>query len=468
MLSTSSFPIIDKNTNTVYCIETRNELHMLESIAFQSILVGILLGVFSGLIPGAGNLTTMLLFFPLLLTYDPIQLIVIYTCMASVSQFVGSVPAVLVGIPGESSSVPAVIEGHRMYKDGNGPLAIMGCAIGSWAGTFFAVGFTFLIAAHMHVVFQFYYAWVQALVFFLVTVVVILVSGNKPIVNFSFAVFGFFLGMIGYNIQLQSGFLTFGNSWLYAGLPEFVVILGIIAVPEILQINNLVVKSQHIKQKNNTAANLALVYKNKLTIVWSSVVGYIAGFIPGLTFIAGSNIAYYISKLFNRNKDPKIAQLNHLLAAETSNNVGAFSQLMPLIFLGIPIIGSEALLLSLIELKGYTFSVDTIGVYLSVAAVSVLIASTVGLFLSWPLSNQLVKVYNYTKYLPYVAVFWIIAIVLYLGYQDYSMLYYVIVFLLSVAVGLLLKNKDKIPIVLFLLLQDNILESFYRVYQLYF
>lgn len=439
---------------------------MFEFITIEPVLLGIFFGIFSGLMPGAGNLTTMLLFFPLLLSYDPVQLIIIYVCMASISQFVGSVPAVLIGVPGESSSVPAVIEGHRMYKNGDGQVAIMGCAIGSWIATIIAVIITYLIMHNMNFIFQFYHAWIQSLIFCLLFLVVLFVSGNNVITNFLYIVLGFFLGMIGYNIPLQSEFLTFNNSWLYAGLPTFIIILGLIAVPEILQINNFLEKSEKISQKRNFIPNIIRVYKSKFTIFWSSIVGYVAGFIPGLTFVAGTNITYYISKLIY--KDPKTSQLNHLIAAETSNNAGAFSQLMPLIFLGIPIIGSEALLLSLIELKGQSFNINNFEMYLSAAFGSVLIASTVGILLSWPLSNQLVKIYKYTKYLPYVAIFWIGMIVLYLGFQDYSVLYYSMVFTISSIAGLLLKNTDRVPIILFLLLQDNILESFYRVFQIYY
>ena len=84
-----------------------------------------------------------------------------------------------------------------------------------------------------------------------------------------------------------------------------------------------------------------------------SFIGFWCGLIPGVTNILGS----YLSANFVK-KD-----LNKIAAAEAANNSGALSSLLPLIILGIPIVGSEVLIFYLIVTKGFTFSVDTMNYF---------------------------------------------------------------------------------------------------------
>ena len=73
------------------------------------ILFGSLLGLLSGLIPGIGNFILLLVATPILLTMSPIDILITYIALTSISQYIGSVPATMFGIAGESSSFPAVI-----------------------------------------------------------------------------------------------------------------------------------------------------------------------------------------------------------------------------------------------------------------------------------------------------------------------------------------------------------------------
>ena len=72
-------------------------------------IIGILAGLISGCIPGIGNFAALLIIFPYLIHLEPLQIIVLYTALTTISQYIGSIPAITFGIPGESSSVPAVI-----------------------------------------------------------------------------------------------------------------------------------------------------------------------------------------------------------------------------------------------------------------------------------------------------------------------------------------------------------------------
>ena len=93
------------------------------------VVLGTLLGFVSGLVPGVGNTIMIIASYPLLKDASLLQMLLYYLAIISSSQFSGSVVATVFGIPGESSSLPAVIEGNRMFRRGVGNFAISNAAI---------------------------------------------------------------------------------------------------------------------------------------------------------------------------------------------------------------------------------------------------------------------------------------------------------------------------------------------------
>jgi len=103
---------------------------MVES-ALINTLLGCIMGTFAGLIPGTGLLVSLMIVYPYLLGLDLISLLCFYIGLANLAQFTGSVTSIYFGIPGESNSVPAVIEGHALAKKGYGHRAIIGTSLSS-------------------------------------------------------------------------------------------------------------------------------------------------------------------------------------------------------------------------------------------------------------------------------------------------------------------------------------------------
>ena len=126
----------------------------------EILLLGVALGVLAGLIPGVGVFTTLLLFLPLVYDLSVPDLFVFYIALVSTTQYIGSVSATILAIPGESSSLPAVYEGHAMFRDGRGALAISGAAMGSLLGAFVVLGLVYLVSpmfTHIAYLFNFLY-----------------------------------------------------------------------------------------------------------------------------------------------------------------------------------------------------------------------------------------------------------------------------------------------------------------------
>ena len=123
-----------------------------------AVSTGLFAGTITGIVPGAGVMVAMIIATPLLMSFDVIQLLLFYMSLASMVQFTGTIPAVYLGVPGETNSLPAVIEGTKFNKRKMAKLAIGISAIGSVLGSFVAVAITFtlltVLISHMTVFFS--------------------------------------------------------------------------------------------------------------------------------------------------------------------------------------------------------------------------------------------------------------------------------------------------------------------------
>ena len=106
----------------------------------EYLLLGVLAGTIAGIVPGIGVFATLLILYPWLTSLNIIDTFVFYLALTSTTQYIGSVSATILGVPGEASSLPAIYEGHTLFKKGRGATAISGAALGSLVGGFLVLG----------------------------------------------------------------------------------------------------------------------------------------------------------------------------------------------------------------------------------------------------------------------------------------------------------------------------------------
>src|ERR1700737_4786506 len=130
-------------------MELFNNLMLGFSVAFtlQNLwfcFIGCFLGTLIGVLPGIGPLATIAMLLPITFNVPPVSALIMLAGIYYGAQYGGSTTAILVNLPGESSSVVTCIDGYRMAQRGRAGAALAIAAVGS----FFAgcVG-TLLIAA---------------------------------------------------------------------------------------------------------------------------------------------------------------------------------------------------------------------------------------------------------------------------------------------------------------------------------
>ena len=420
-------------------------------------LVGVGLGLISGLIPGVGNFVLMLLVWPFLSVFGIVELLIMYASMAAISQYIGSIPAIVYGIPGESSSYPAVAESRNLTSVSQVSHAISGSAFGSVVGSLTVVGLCYAFVEYTDLIKYFYSTKILVSLLLLVTLVMIFTVNNRWWVNFMLILSGIGLGMIGYNSYLNINFATFGNMHLYAGLPMPVVLICLFAIPQMLHHWD----TEITKSLNKTYELGRLYILNPFALIGSTVIGFFGGLIPGLTTVFSSTAAYNASMLFT--KDP----VKRIVVSETANNAGAFSMLLPLLIFGVPLIGSEAILLFLMEQKGFNLVQFKFSDFLPELALGLVLVNAIGFMIAWPLSKVVPVFYKFNiKIVISLLIIGLFFVTLYTGYMNYSMAYYLVCFVVLAPLGVLLRNVDTLPLVFAFIIHNKLVDGLFRLYQL--
>jgi TctA family transporter len=198
-----------------------------------------------------------------------------------------------------------------------------------------------------------------------------------------------------------------------------------------------------------------------LTSALNSILGFVGGLFPGLTTILSSYLAYFVSKFFTN--DP----VKHIVSSETANNSGAFSQLLPLLLFGIPLLSSEAYLLTLLEIKGFdVLDVSFSSLFMTISYSFILI-NFIGLMLAWPLAKQVSLIYSFDFKIIFVFLGYLLVFIsFYIGYLNNSIYFYILTMLGLLPLTLLLRNINTMPLIFAFLLHDTLFESVVRLTKL--
>lgn len=421
---------------------------------FLPMLLGCVLGLFVGMVPGIGTSTVLIIIYPFLLDFDLPQLFSFYSCILIVSQYCGSVSAILLGIPGEITSLPAVKEGYRFEMIGQGKQAIAITAIYSFVGGLCALVLFYLLLIGIEHIFFVYQTKFQLAFLSLCIVCVTLLCNNKIIVNFALLCIGAFLGKIGYNEFMDTEFMTFDNHHLSLGIPLYAILIFLYVVPTLFQFYH--------EEKVMLSAKQKLIKIGKQTqylgvAIYSSAVGFLTGLIPGTSYVMSSQLAWGLEKI-RLGKKYQMPSASGLVAAETSNNSAIVSTLVPLLLFAVPITVSEAIIYNIATVGanfwtlGWLYETHNQVVMLS----GFFVANTFGLLVAWPFARRIISfVKTKVNYIVWVILVLLVGIFLYHGHQNMILNYYIVLAVILFPIGWRLRKLDMIPLVIGFVIQER-------------
>lgn len=325
------------------------------SVAFTPInllwcFVGVLLGTVVGILPGLGSPATVAMLLPLTASMNPTAALIMMTGIFYGAKYGGSTTSILLNLPGEPSSVVTCIDGYQMARQGRAGAALGIAAIASFvAGTLGVVGLMLVAPPLSRFALQFGPPEYFGLMVIGLTLVVFLAQGSllKGLLS---CILGLLLSIVGADAFTAESRFTFGQVELVDGIDIIVASVGIFAIGEILM---------NIEQGISTTLlhvprgirNLLPSYQDlkdsRFAFLNGSVVGFLAGTIPGGGATIASFLAYGIEKAVSRRSEKfGTGVVEGVAAPEAANNSETGGALVPLLTLGIPSSNTTAILLA--------------------------------------------------------------------------------------------------------------------------
>jgi putative tricarboxylic transport membrane protein len=427
-----------------------------------ALLVGILLGFLAGLLPGINISFIMILSIPFLTGSDLQTVLLFYIAVMASSQYSGSISALLLGVPGETTSLPAV--NIRKYIDiSQIRQALYNSASGSLIGSILAI----LITIPLFYYFQNSTAYLTTL--FLVIAgsvglfLGIISSNNIWYVSTLMVVIGWLLSKIGFDSVTGTNFLTFGNPHLMGGLPFVSVAIALLVIPTLISF--FFKRSDQVKQVNIT--NSTINYINSKDMIWpgirGSIIGYVIGLIPYIGNAASSNVAYFVERWINKNN-----YMAQLTSSETANNSAYFSVLLPLLVFSVAIIPSETILLEIITTNGQMITWNTVEQMLPAIITAFVFINIICWILSYIFAGQVIQILKIPfKYLFTIIISLVLVVIWYTGQEITQGGYFLLVFLLLTPVGILLYKFDTTPLIFAFIMQNTMEPAILRLWTLY-
>ena len=305
--------------------------------SFIALGLGVFIGVIVGAIPGLTTPMAVALTLPFTFTLSPVTGILLLLGVYKGGIYGGSITAILINAPGTPAASCTVLDGYPMAKRGEAKraldIALYSSCVADFISNIALILFAGVLASFA---LKFGPAEVFTLIFFSLTIISG-VSGTQLLKGMASACLGLLLATIGMDLVYGTNRFIFGQTDLLAGLNFIPVLIGLFAVPEIL---NFFCKEQ-IKLEKNPLAGIGASIKDFFrcfkTIIRGSFIGVILGAIPGIGAAPSAFLSYSEAKRTSKNADNfGKGEIEGVAAAEAGNNGVAGATMIPLLALGIP------------------------------------------------------------------------------------------------------------------------------------
>ena len=311
-------------------------------------VVGILLGVIIGVLPGLGGANGVAILLPLTFSMSPTSAIIMLSCIYWGALFGGAITSILFNIPGEPWSVATTFDGHPMAQQGRAGEALTAAFTSSFIGALFAV-IVITLVAPLVALFALQFGPAEKFaVFFLAFASFIGMGKEPPFKTLVSMMIGFALASVGLDGVTGQLRLTFGFTELLNGFNFLVAVIGLFGIGEIL----LTMETGLSFKGRAPGINLKVVFQTwaELPRYWmtslrSCIIGCWMGITPaGAT--PASFMSYGIAKRVSRKGDNfGKGEIEGVVAPETAAHAAGTSALLPMLALGVPGSPTAAVLL---------------------------------------------------------------------------------------------------------------------------
>ena len=317
---------------------------------------GAVLGTLIGVLPGLGPVATIAMLLPSIYALDATPALIMLAGIYYGAQYGGSTTAILINVPGESSSVVTAIDGYQMARQGRAGAALAAAGLGS----FFAgcVG-TVIIAAFAPPLTELAFKFGPAEYFSLMVLgligAVVLASGSL-LKAIAMIILGLLLGQVNTDVISGTPRFSFDIPELTDGIGFVAIAMGVFGFGEIIANLGMPAESREVFTKDVKGL---WPTKRDFQEAWPSVlrgtaIGSILGILPGGGALLASFASYTMEKKLTRNPSRPFGKgaIQGVAGPESANNAGAQTSFIPMLTLGIPPNAVMALMVGAMTIKG--------------------------------------------------------------------------------------------------------------------
>ena len=317
------------------------------------IVIGLFSGMLVGALPGFTTLMAMAILLPLSFFLDPLVGIPFLLGVYKGGIFGGSIPAILVSMPGTGAAVATSIDGYKLTQKGESRKALDIALFSSVIGDTFSDIFTILLIFPIALLVMQFGPPELFAVLLMSLVIIVATSGSNPLKGLVMVLFGLWLAQIGTDPIGGVERFTFGVFELKSGIPLLPMLIGVFALPELVY---AVMRSQRVQEFASLVGKRLSMAEFKRcipTIRRSTILGTAIGIVPGLGQVVAAMMGYSAAK--NASSHPETfgeGEIEGVAAAEAANNAVNGPTLVPLLTLGIPGDNVTAILLGAFVAQG--------------------------------------------------------------------------------------------------------------------
>jgi TctA family transporter len=317
-------------------------------------LIGVFVGTAVGVLPGLGPVATIAMLLPATFGLPPVSALIMLSGIYYGAQYGGSTTAILVNLPGESSSVVTAIDGYQLARQGHAGKALATAALGSFfAGTVSTILLALFAPPLAELALNFGPAEYFALMVLGLVASVVLASGS--LLNaIGMVLLGLLLGLVGTDVNSGLSRYTFDVAELSDGVNFVIVAMGMFGIGEIIRnLENDESRSVMMKKVSGLMLTRDDFKRIAAPVLRGTALGSALGILPGGGAMLASFASYSVEKKISKNSAMfGKGALEGVAAPEAANNAGAQTSFIPMLTLGIPSNPVMALMIGAMIIQG--------------------------------------------------------------------------------------------------------------------
>lgn len=317
-------------------------------------LIGVILGTLIGVLPGIGATATIAMLLPITFQLEPVSSLIMLAGIYYGAQYGGSTTAILINMPGESSSAVTAIDGYQMARKGKAGTALAVAALGSFFAGSVATLLVAIFAPPLTVIALKFGAAEYFSLMVLGLVSAIALAHGSILKALAMVVLGLLLGLVGTDIYSGTPRFTMGITEYADGLNFVALAVGLFGIAEILR--NL----EGDQDRTVLGAKLAGLFPSREDlrkivgpVLRGTGIGSVLGILPGGGAVLASFASYTVEKRMSKTPEEfGHGAIEGVAGPESANNAGAQTSFIPLLTLGIPANPVMALMVGAMIIQG--------------------------------------------------------------------------------------------------------------------